>query len=179
MTDEKAIALIRSGNEGGLHYLYKKYYRMMVKMIITNNGSEDEAKDVYQDALVVVWQKLQNPDFELSSKISTYIYSICKNLWRKELDRKSRMSDEPMEHSELPNYEREERAQIVMECINALGPVCRQLLMYHYFDGLSMDDIAKKMDFANSDTAKTKKYKCKKRLDDMVRAKYSESDFLD
>ena len=51
--------------------------------------------------------------------------------------------------------------------------------MYYYFDGLSMSDIAEKLGYANTDTAKTKKYKCKKRLDELVKAKYTESDFMD
>lgn len=179
MNDLQAIELIKTGNETGLRYLYKKYYRMMVKMIVSNNGSEYEAKDIFQDALIVVWQKFQDNDFELTAKISTYIYSICQNLWRKELDRKSRLSSEEKEDYETPAYDQEERAKIIRDCINELGPTCRQVLMYHYFDGLSMEDLAEKMGFANTDTAKTKKYKCKKKLDDLVRSKYSASDFLD
>ena len=50
--------------------------------------------------------------------------------------------------------------------------------MYHYFDGMSMTDIAEKMNFANTDTAKTKKYKCKKRLDSLVKQLYSKEDFF-
>ena len=52
-------------------------------------------------------------------------------------------------------------------------------LMLYYFDGLSMTDIAKQLGFANADTAKTKKYKCKKRLDQLVKSIYKASDFLD
>jgi hypothetical protein len=51
--------------------------------------------------------------------------------------------------------------------------------MYYYFEEMSMQDIADKLGFANTDTAKTKKYKCKKKLDDLVKAQYSEKDFLD
>ncbi len=51
--------------------------------------------------------------------------------------------------------------------------------MFYYFDGLSMQDIADKLGFANTNTAKTKKYKCKKKLDELVKSRYTESDFLD
>jgi hypothetical protein len=42
-----------------------------------------------------------------------------------------------------------------------------------------MKDIAEKIGFANTDTAKTKKYKCKKKLDEVIKSLYSEHDFLD
>ena len=50
---------------------------------------------------------------------------------------------------------------------------------YGYFDELSMQDIAEKMNFANADTAKTKKYKCKKELDEYVKKHYKITDFLE
>jgi hypothetical protein len=42
-----------------------------------------------------------------------------------------------------------------------------------------MADISKKMKFANTDTAKTKKYKCKKKLDELIKKRYSTMDFFD
>jgi hypothetical protein len=53
------------------------------------------------------------------------------------------------------------------------------LLTYHYFDGMSMTDISKKLNFANTDTAKTKKYKCKKKLDSLIKKRYTIQDFFD
>lgn len=179
MTDSEILSSIKKGDETALDYLYKKNYRMMTKMIINNSGTEDEAKDVYQEALIVFWQKSMGKDFVLTSKISTYLYSICKNLWRKELERKSRFSDEEKDGQEINNWEKEEKIRIVNECINQLGDTCRKILYYYYFDGLSMNDIAQKLGFANSDTAKTKKYKCKKDLDELIKGQYKASDFLD
>lgn len=152
---------------------------MMVKLVVSNNGSEEEAKDIYQDALIVFWQKATSGNFTLTSKISTYLYSICLNLWRKELERKSKLSNEEKDEAEWMEDDKKERIRIINECINALGETCRKVLSYYYFDGMTMSDIAEKMNFANPDTAKTKKYKCKQRLDKLIKTKYSASDFLD
>lgn len=179
MKDSEIIEQIKRGNESALDYLYKKNYRMMVKMIVKNNGSEEEAKDVYQEALVVVWQKILSEDFVLTSKISTFLYSICQNLWRKELERKSRLTGEDTDLADVFDVDRKERIEIVNKCINDLGETCRNILTYYYFDKLSMNDIAEKMGFANSDTAKTKKYKCKQELDKKIKSLYTASDFLD
>jgi RNA polymerase sigma factor (sigma-70 family) len=179
MKDSEILDRIEKGDEKALDYLYKKYYRMMTKLVITNSGTEDEAKDIYQDALIVFWQKVMSGKLVLTSKISTYIYSICLNLWRKELDRKSRLSSEEKDGVVEEDMHREEKARIIRDCINELGETCKRILIYFYFDGMSMSNIALNLGFANTDTAKTKKYKCKKRLDEIVKAKYSASDFLD
>ncbi|TRX49474.1 sigma-70 family RNA polymerase sigma factor [Fulvivirga sp. M361] len=179
MKDKEIFERICSGDEKTLEFLYKKYYRMMTKMVISNSGSEQEAKDIYQDALVVFWQKAVSGNLVLTSKISTYIYSICQNLWRKELDRKKRLSNEEKDSIEYIEHDKEERAKIINKCIHQLGDTCKKILMYYYFDGMSMQDIADDLGFANTNTAKTKKYKCKKKLDELVKSQYTESDFLD
>lgn len=179
MKDRDILERISRGDEKALDYLYRKYYKMMTNLIMKNNGTEQEAKDIYQDALIVFWQKVVGNDLVLTSKISTYIYSICLNLWRKELDRKSRLTNETQQESGYLDDDSKERNFIIRDCINQLGDTCRKILMYYYFDDMSMQDIAKKLNLANVDTAKTKKYKCKKRLDSLVKAKYSASDFLD
>ena len=178
--DEKEIfERICKGDEKALEQLYQKYYRMMTKLVITNSGTEEEARDVYQDALIVFWQKATSGNLILTSKMSTYIYSICQNLWRKELDRKKRLSNEEKDTPVVPDTESKEREKILAKCIDQLGETCKKVLMLYYFEEMSMQDIADKLGFANTDTAKTKKYKCKKKLDELVKAQYSEQDFLD
>lgn len=180
MSDEEVIAKIKKGDERALDFLYKKNYKMMTNMIIKNNGSEDEAKDIYQEALIVVWQKVLSPDFVLSSKLSTYLYSICQNLWRKELERKNRHTGEDeITKTEITDIDKKERIEVINQCINDLGETCRSILTYYYFDDMSMAEIAEKMGFANADTAKTKKYKCKQELDKMIKTLYKATDFMD
>lgn len=179
MKDREILEKVSQGDEKALEYLYKKHYKMMTRLVINNNGTEDEAKDIYQEALVAFWQKAIGGNLVLTSKISTYLYSVCLNLWRKELDRKGRFAESDKEELTFQEFEKKERVRIIQECIAELGDTCRKILTYHYFDGMSMTDIAKKLNLANTDTAKTKKYKCKKKLDLLVKKKYSSSDFLD
>jgi RNA polymerase sigma factor (sigma-70 family) len=179
MTDIEVVEKIQKGDETALHFLYKKYYRMMVNLVIKNNGTEDEAKDIFQDSLVVFWQKVTSKELVLTSKISTYLYSICQNLWRKELERKSRLVHESRDRAVLPDDDRQERIKLVGQALNALGEGCKKILTYYYFEDRSMQDIADLMGFANADTAKTKKYKCKKELDNILKSRYKTHDFLD
>lgn len=180
MQDEEIVRRIKQGDESALVYLYKKHFRMMARLVIKNSGSEDEARDVFQDALVVFWEKVVNDKFVLSSRISTFLYGVCNNLWHKELDRKGRLDyNNKSEPADLQMQESMERATILENCIASLGQTCKQLLMYYYYDRLSMSDIAEKLGFANADTAKTRKYKCKQELDKIIKSKYTASDFLD
>jgi len=179
MKDQEVLEYIQEGKEEAIDYLYTKYYRMMLNMVLKNSGTEDEAKDIYQDALIVFWQKVSRNELTLTSKISTYLYSICLNLWRKELDRKKRLSSEEVDGEVIQGNDKKERIKIMNECIDALGDTCKNVLKLYYFDRLSMGDIAKRLGFANADTAKTKKYKCKKELDKIVKQRYTASDFMD
>jgi RNA polymerase sigma factor (sigma-70 family) len=179
MNEKEIFERICKGDEKALEFLYQKYYRMMTKLVITNSGTEEEARDVYQDALIVFWQKATSGNLVLTSKMSTYIYSICQNLWRKELDRKKRLSNEEKDTAVLLDTDSSEREKVLAKCIDQLGETCKRVLMLYYFEEMSMQDIADKLGFANTDTAKTKKYKCKKKLDELVKAQYSEQDFLD
>lgn len=179
MEDREILARIKKGDEAALQYLYKKHYRMMLNLVMRNSGSEDEAKDIFQDALIVFWEKVVQDKLTLTSKISTYLYSICQNLWRKELERKGKHSGEMTDVPDVVDHDRQERIDIVNQCIAQLGDSCKQILLYYYYEKLSMQDIAEKMGFANADTAKTKKYKCKQELDTKIKSLYTQRDFMD
>jgi RNA polymerase sigma factor (sigma-70 family) len=179
MKDAEVLVRLRKGDESAMDFLYTKYYRMMVKLVRKNSGTEEEARDIYQDALIVFWQKARKEEFILTSRISTYLYSVCNNLWLKELERKSRLRHENADSAVVHDYEQGERIKAIRTCIEDLGDTCKKVLSYYYFDGMSMKVIAEKLGFANAETAKTKKYKCKKALDQLIRTRFKASDFMD
>jgi hypothetical protein len=78
MSEQELFERIKGSDEKALEYLYKKYYRMMTKLVITNSGTEEEARDVFQDALIVFWQKARSGNLVMTAKISTYIYSLTE-----------------------------------------------------------------------------------------------------
>jgi len=179
MKDSEIIDRIKKGDESAAKYLYSKHFKMMRRLIMKNSGTEHDAKDIYQDAIIVFWEKVTSGNLILSSKISTYLYSVCQNLWRKELDRRKRLSSEEVESSVTLDLDQSERVNAIKICMGKLSETCQEVLQLYYFDNLSMSDIADKLNFSNADTAKSKKYKCKKELDKMVLSIYNASDFLD
>src|SRR5215471_4412310 len=65
--------------------IYKDNFNMVLAFILNNNGSYDEARDIFQEAMITLYQKAKSDSFVLTSQIKTYVYSICRRLWLKRL----------------------------------------------------------------------------------------------
>lgn len=180
MNDKQIINRILEGDERGMNALYEKATPMITKMIIKNSGTTAEARDIVQDVAIIFWRKLTEDNLILSCKISTYLYSVAWNLWRKELNRKKKFSDEEVDIlvDEEFSFEIQEQIDIVRDSIEDLSPSC-QLVLTEHLSGTPMCDIAEKCGYKNSDVAKTAKYKCQLQLEDVIRSKYSEFDVKD
>lgn len=179
--DKDIIEEIRGGNQQALTYLYQENFTPVRNYILKNKGAVEDIDDILQDAVIVVWQNVSKRDFELTAKLSTYIYSIAKNLWLKRLNKDKRLdpledfhanthpADEPKNHSM--------DLDIVVQYLDKIGDTCKEVLQLFYFDGLDMTSIAERMEFANADTAKSKKYQCFKKLQGLVQQDFNKDDF--
>lgn len=175
-TDTQLLNAIRQGDDSALGILYNKNLRMIIKYFLTNNGTEEEAKEYLQDALVIFWEKVRNDQFELKSKITTFIFSIVKNRWLRELARRKKHTNLDSVEANPDGtanaeeeYQINETAEIVRDCINRLSQLCQKILKYYYYDNMSMTEISKLTGLANENVAKAKKYQCKKELEGLVR----------
>ena len=92
-TDREVVLGILNNSEDALNRLYIGYFPMVLQFILNNNGDEDDAKDVYQEAIIVLYNKIKGGNFELSSKLKTYIYSVCRRIWLKKLSQASKKTN--------------------------------------------------------------------------------------
>jgi len=183
-SDEKLIELIQQGDQKALVVMYKENYTMVRNFILKNNGDEDEVADVLQDSLIAVWQNANKDSFHLTVKLSTYLMSIVKNQWFKKLKKKSRfvVVDENLKEKLGSTTELKSSTfdhEIIREKVKALDETCMKLLSYFYFDGFNNKVIAEKLGFANTDTVKSKKYQCFKKLQKEVLNEYNKEDFFE
>ncbi len=175
--DAKILDLIRKGDEGALVMLYESNRRPVMSLVTRNNGTADDAEDVLQDSLIVLWERVRAGKFEYKAKLGTFIYATARNLWLQMLRKKGREvtgeidpdGQEDPASSPLETLILSEQAALVSEALDKIGEQCRKLLLLYYWEELSMDEIAVKLGFANADTAKAKKYQCKKALEDVMR----------
>ncbi len=152
--------------------IYKNNYRSIQKLILNNNGSEEDAADVFQEAIIVLYEKAMNPEFRLSCQIKTYLYSVAKRLWLKRLQLKQRFSALPDEIDGLTSEENSMESEIEIQnnfhlmemAMSKLGEPCRSLIEAYYIEKKDMNEIAALFNYTNSDNAKTQKYKCMIRL---------------
>ncbi|HYF66961.1 MAG TPA: sigma-70 family RNA polymerase sigma factor [Ohtaekwangia sp.] len=179
--DELIITEIRKNNEVALQELYKTHYPMVFHLICSNTGTEQEAKDVYQEAIIAFYERVQQPDFVLTCKIKTYLYAVARRLWLKRLGEKKRFQGmEEVEtffgiEDEMTNLdEREKTFQLMKDALDRLGDPCRSIIEDFYLNNHSMDEIRDKFGYTNADNAKNQKYKCLQRLKKLFFAGYNE-----
>lgn len=185
-SDQKVIEEIRNGNEEMLVYVYKQNYTPVRNFILRNNGEEDDIDDILQESVIALWQNVMKEEFHLSAKLTTYLLAIVKNLWFKQLKKKNRLvrideTGTEREKAEGDQFNALSRIDLtaIHEIIAEMDETCRKLLSYFYFDGFSNKVIAEKLGFANTDTVKSKKYQCYKKLEGMVKDAYRKEDFFD
>ena len=145
---------------------------MILQFILNNNGDEDDAKDVYQEGIIVLYNKIKSGNFELSSKLKTYIYSVCRRIWLKKLAQQSKKSNNISDFEDVmaveeeveQHEEKDKQFEKMQSALLHLGEPCKTIIQDFYIHNLSMQDICEKFGYTNTDNAKTQKYKCLQRL---------------
>jgi RNA polymerase sigma factor (sigma-70 family) len=170
--DNEFLEGLKNNNDLVLESLYKKHFPSVLKHILANSGTEEEAQDIYQESIIVLYNNVQKKEFELNCALQTYIYSIAKRLWLKQLNKNKNIYklDKDGEDvvdvvSEVNEYEEKELLFTKMNSsLIGLGEPCKTLIQDFYIQQLSMEDIAEKFGYTNADNAKNQKYKCLQRL---------------
>ncbi|MCC6182408.1 MAG: sigma-70 family RNA polymerase sigma factor [Bacteroidia bacterium] len=172
-TDLEFIEGLKQSDDVVLRALYKKYYNLVLKYVVNNSGDNQAAADVYQDTIIVLYETVQKPHFQLNCQLQTFIYSVAKRLWLKQLRNKGQLTrlnseeeDEVVDVSEELTEHLQKEADIkkMNDSLENLGEPCSTLLKDFYVHKLSMEEISEKFGYTNADNAKTQKYKCLQRL---------------
>lgn len=174
-TEQEILSSLAAGNRKAAEDIYKQHYAMVTGWIQQNGGQAEDAADIYQEAMVILFEKAQNEEFRLSCKVGTYLFAISKHLWLKKLQKKQRqpvffaddMSEEEgiaYEDDIKAHEEREGHYDQLNAALNQLGEPCRSLLKSFYHHNKSMQHIASEFGYTNPENAKNQKYKCLTRL---------------
>jgi RNA polymerase sigma factor (sigma-70 family) len=147
-------------------------------MIINNNGTEDDAADVFQEALTDIYRKAATGSFILTCPFEAFLVVICKNKWISQLEKKQRQgvtlkdpvgydigTDVFKDAATIKQYN--DRKQLLEAQFKALGEGCRELLQLSW-TGKAMEEVAAllKMTYAY---ARKKKSECMGKLTELVR----------
>lgn len=178
-TDAEIISAIQHGGgdcERALEYLYKKHLDAIVSFIVARNGSREEAKDIFQDAIISMMMSVKEGKFEGKSSLRTFLHAISKNLWYRRFKRsitadEYKASLDPQEKElgdpEFLMVDQDAQTQL-HDLMNNLKDKCRQVLTY-WAQKYSMKDIATLLGYSNEQVVRNKKNHCMKELKELVR----------
>jgi RNA polymerase sigma factor (sigma-70 family) len=180
-SNEKALLLgLAQSDKKAIETIYKENYNMIQSLILSNSGSTDDAKDIFQETMIVLYERVRSGTFELNCLIKTYVYSVSRRLWLKRLQQMNRYAPSldglhetvPVEE-EIEEHERmNNEFEMMNKAIGSLGEPCKSLLDAYYLEKKSMQEIALSFGYTNADNAKNQKYKCLMRLKKIFFAQY-------
>jgi len=170
--NENIINGLITGNQAVFNNLYEYEFPKIVKLVIQNSGSIDEAKDIFQETLVILLEKIYLNELNLSCTIGTYLYAISQNLWFNKLRRnkffislcKLSYSNSELDVIIVEDDNTPENIEGIINAMESLGKPCKQLLELFYYKNESWDDIAEQLGYASAGSARNQKYKCLERL---------------
>ena len=184
-TDEKALlkGLARNDRKS-VETIYKLYYNMVQALIINNNGSADDARDIFQETVIVLYEKAKTGTFELNCLLKTYVYSVSRRLWLKRLQQQQKYFPDvrsleetvPVEEEIEGHNQKNSEFQMMEKALLHLGEPCKSLIEAFYLQKRSMTDIAGHFGYTNADNAKNQKYKCLMRLRKLFFAEFKNND---
>jgi RNA polymerase sigma factor (sigma-70 family) len=167
MQDNEIITAIRiSDREKALKVLYKEFPKIKHN-IVTSGGDTAQAEEIFHDSLLLMMEKVSDPSFMLTSKLSTFLYGIARFLWKNELKKKNKFYELEWSDTLILNeedmaydFEKEEQFNALEKVLNSISDKCREIFERFYFKKESMETIAKALEFSSVNSAKTQKYKC-------------------
>lgn len=179
--DDELLQAIREGiyMDDAIRYLYRNYFDGLSMYVQQNQGSSQDAEDIFQETIVAFIRLVQQNRFRGDASIKTFLFAINKNTWLNELKRKGRAGareakfetaretvDEGITHYIAG---REARTQ-VLDIMDKLGESCKKILLAFYYENLSMKEILNTMNYENDQVLRNKKHKCLKQLEQMLTA---------
>lgn len=181
--DKDFVERLKKGEEEAFLALYKNFYRMAYQLVVKNTGSEEDAKDIFQEGAIILVHYLRSPDFQLTSKLSTFYYSILRNLWFKELKKRDKVPVEFVDFSEYnknidlkddsiqeydPQHNQSDMDRLVVQSMGQLSEDCRQLIKWAHIENLTHESIANRLGVQRS-YIKVKLFRCMDTLREIIR----------
>jgi len=183
-SDQELCELLTTGGKNQvsnvLELIYVRYYPAVEKYIVQKGGSENEAKDIYQEGMTAFYLQVKKGNYRQESKIKTYLIAICKRLWFKEIKKRKprvELTENMFTPEEMKlNLKEEEPSDLtydVFQVFKQISEDCQKILELYYFERYSMQAIAQEFNFSGVQSAKNKKMKCLKYLRQKIKTNLS------
>lgn len=183
----KLLSSIEAEKNEAFKLLYRRELPAIEALIMANNGLRSDARDIFQEALVVLYNKIsQDQGFHIHTSLRGFLQAVSRNLWLKELRKTKRLINiEYLDEKELPvediieeNFVRDERSKYIAKQIENLGAPCKELLSLFYFHKKRIKEIASILKINSEQVVKNKKSKCLKAFREQLKDDAALKEFL-
>ena len=169
--DHQFIVALRNGDFSILDAVYREHAPSIRTWVLRNNGTPDDAQDVFQEAIIALHQKANDPAFVLTCPLGGLLFSICRNKWLNQLRRKNKEAevrnweaekykDESSLVSVLEQVEEEQlRQERLDQTFQQLSELCQKLLRL-LISGLSSAEVAVQLGMTDANTVYRRKNAC-------------------
>jgi RNA polymerase sigma factor (sigma-70 family) len=178
-SDDELLNGLVTRDEKILREYYELYYQSIRRFVTANHGNDEDARDLFQDALVVLYQKVRKDHLELRCSLGTYLYSVSRYLWLKELGRKKWLIRNAVDHEDFIDADSDidqiseynERLVLYRSYFEKLTEDCKKVLRL-FIEGHSITEITLMMGYSSIQHTRNRRYRCKASLIKSIRAKY-------
>lgn len=167
-------ALLHNQSDGIME-IYKIVFPRVRKFILQNKGQQQDAEDIFQKALLQITVRYRKEKFEINSSFEAYLFTACKNLWRRELkNSKNRVTNTdiielvPEERDLALTVLEQKRWELFSEKLELISENCKKVLLL-FFNNTSYPDIVKKMKYSTETVARQRVFKCKTKLSEAIK----------
>lgn len=176
LSTQEILDGIRKKNNPVLKTVYKDNYPVIENFVLKNSGSSLDAEDIFQDAIVIIYRKIKKNELNLDCSFGTYIFSVCKVLWYKELrNRKNLQSDsydedgiQYLDDAILTMKDDFDKPKLIQKHLMNMNSDCRKILMLFY-SNVPLKEISKILGFSGENYAKKRKFICKEKLIELIK----------
>lgn len=175
MTDELPAQVIRRDIDRRqlIEDLYEKGFPSVARFVKKMGGGSDEARDIFQDTLVIFYEKITQGNLHIDCSPQVYIMGIAKHLWIRKYKKDQQIIS-------LDAFEKQIKvaaddtpsvsAQQILRMLEQSGEKCMELLKSFYYDKLSMKRIKEMFGYGSERSATVQKYKCIEKIRNEVKA---------
>jgi len=166
-TNTLAIEDFRKDSNVAFAILHQKYFVYTKKFVLNNNGNLEDAEDIFQDALIILYEKLYADNFKAYTCLANYLSGISKNLWLKRLRNKEFLTEIPdnyyITHQEEINTAIENERDYwdkLNDYMNAISSHCKNLIQDIFMNNKNIEEIQSKYKYSSKHNAQNQKHKC-------------------
>jgi RNA polymerase sigma factor (sigma-70 family) len=146
--------------------MYEKAYPLVSAFVTAKGGQAEDAQDLMQEAMIVYAQLSGKAEYGNQRLPASFVAAVARNIWHKQFRRevsfkagRVAMPELKVESLALRNLALQDRLKLLGEIVECLDAESRQVLLYFYEEGMTMNEIARRMGYASGQVIKNKKKK--------------------